>query len=169
MITLWTRHHSMLYGWGWLNICLFYELRRRREGEQTRMWSVPNCKWPNFLQTTQSLKRIWTEYSGLRFLFFVIVVIQVVIRCICVLKKVPVTFIMSVHVSLYISMAPTGWILMQLGIGDFYEHLCENPNFVKSLAKILATLHEDVSTFCCYWCHYIDIKALTSDEMVWDY
>jgi len=54
-------------------------------------------------------------------------------------RKAPITFVMSVRLSSYISEAPTGRILMKLIWGTFiFKNLLRNPNLVKIGQNYLA-------------------------------
>jgi hypothetical protein len=55
---------------------------------------------------------------------------------------------MSTRLSACISAIPTGRIFVKFDIVDFYENLSKTSKFGYDRAKLLGTLHEDVSTFC---------------------
>ena len=66
------------------------------------------------------------------------------ISCSHIVAEVPITFIMPVHPSACISMAPTGWIFMKFDIGDFMIIYWEKRDLV-TIGQNCQELHEDLS------------------------
>jgi CBS domain containing-hemolysin-like protein len=64
-----------------------------------------------------------------------------------VMKGASRSVVMSRHLSAYISSVSSGWILVNLGFGGFYENLFRKLIFGLNQTKILALLHEDLTTF----------------------
>jgi hypothetical protein len=69
------------------------------------------------------------------------------------LQKVTVSFVVSVCLSAWNSLAPpTGRILMKLDIWAFFENLSWKFNFHENPVRIMSTLHKDVLTFMTISC-----------------
>jgi hypothetical protein len=65
--------------------------------------------------------------------------------------KKAISFVTSVCQFACTSAAPTARILVKFHDGDFNENLSRKSKFDSTRTKIPITLHEDVSTLCCWW------------------
>jgi hypothetical protein len=69
-------------------------------------------------------------------------------------QKFPVSFIKSVHLSVYVSLAPIGQVCMQFDFGDLHEKSLQKIHISLKSDKIIGTLHEDLNAF--YSCRQIN-------------
>jgi hypothetical protein len=72
-----------------------------------------------------------------------------IVSCGHIVAKVPITFVVSVRLSAYISAVPTGRIFVNFEIDNFYVNVLRRIRFGYNWTKIPGTLHEHLSTFYC--------------------
>jgi len=63
------------------------------------------------------------------------------------MRKVTISFVMSVRPSAWNNSAPTGRIFIKFDIRGFFENLLRNFKFHENRKRVKGTLHEDRYTF----------------------